>query len=71
MAVSPPETTKPALGGFCRCFELVGRGNLNWLSKMMIYMPSLFFVFAWNTNWNTVPKNCVSLYRPFWREQDQ
>lgn len=24
-----PETTKPALGGFCRCFEVVGRGDLN------------------------------------------
>jgi hypothetical protein len=32
-----PVATKPALGGFCLASYLVGRGNLNRLSKLLIY----------------------------------
>ncbi|MFJ7110926.1 hypothetical protein ACIQU2_25595 [Pseudomonas sp. NPDC098740] len=48
-----PDATKPALGGFCFASYLVGRGNLNPIGKILIYNIYIFFIFDWNTNWNT------------------
>ena len=44
MAVSPPETTKPALGGFCRCFELVGRGYLKQVGIYLFFLINTLLV---------------------------
>ncbi|VVP00930.1 hypothetical protein PS898_02803 [Pseudomonas fluorescens] len=33
--------------------ELVGRGDLNSLSKLLIYIINVGYFFSWNTNWNT------------------
>jgi hypothetical protein len=40
-----PDATKPALGGFCFASYLVGRGNLNPLSKLLIYNINIEFYF--------------------------
>lgn len=41
-----PETTKSALGGFCRCFELVGRGNLNPCSISLVFIANILFCYS-------------------------
>jgi len=33
------------LGGFCRCFELVGRGNLNLACIILIFINHICFNF--------------------------
>ena len=39
---------------------LVGRGKLNWLSKMMIYIVNIFFVFCLEYH----AQKCLSLLPP-------
>jgi len=40
-----PDATKPALGGFCFASYLVGRGNLNLASIILIFKVNIRFYF--------------------------
>ncbi|MGA9700680.1 hypothetical protein [Pseudomonas sp.] len=43
-AFQTSETTKPALGGLCRCFEVVGRGNLKQIGIYLFFLVNNLFV---------------------------